>query len=204
MSKQEISKYLPVDSTVVAAFMIDGRPMAISCLVTSEAPLYLFTKDLRVLDVQYPVPVILVWHRGVDVLKGEAEAIGTMPWKSGNVLEIRRTNMREVDRRVYPRYTVAAPVSLRSVTNVQSSNTTIAVCQGTTKDLSLGGAWVSMDDPLPKDSLVEFKCELDGQSVRALALVVHENRENMTNGLEFMDFFDDSRDLLFAYLKKCA
>ena len=177
--------------------------MAISCLVTSEAPLYLFTKDLRVLDVAYPVAVVLVWHRGVDVLKGEAEAVGTMPWKSGNVLEIRRTNLKEVDRRVYPRYSVRVPVSLRSVTDVQSS-TVIAVCQGETKDLSLGGAWISMDPPLPKDSLVEFKCEIEGEQIRALGLVVHENKEGLSNGIEFMDFFDDSRERLYAALKRAA
>ena len=203
MSKQEISKYLPVDSTVVAAFMIGGRPMAISCLVTSEAPLYLFTKDLRVLDIEYPVPVILVWHRGLDVLKGEAEAVGTMPWKTGNVLEIRRTNLKEVDRRVYPRFAVRVPVSLRSVSDIQTS-TVISVCQGETKDLSLGGAWIAMDPPLAKDSLVEFKCELDGEQIRALGLVVHENVEGLSNGIEFMDFFDDSREKLYAALKKVA
>lgn len=177
--------------------------MAVSCLVTSEAPLYLFTKDLRVLDIAYPVPVVLVWHRGADVLKGEAEAIGTMPWKTGNVLEIRRTNLKEVDRRVYPRYAVKVPVSLRSVSEVQTS-TVIAVSQGETRDLSLGGAWVSMEPPLPKDSLVEFKCEIEGEQIRALGLVVHENHENQSNGIEFMDFFDDSRDKLYSGLKKAA
>ena len=203
MAKQEITKYLPIDSTVVAAFMIDGRPMAISCLVTSEAPLYLFTKDLRVLDMIYPQCVVLVWHRGADVLKGEAEAVRVMPWKTGNVLEILRTNLKEVDRRVYPRYSVHAPVSIRSVTDVQSS-TVIAVSQGKTNDISLGGSWISVEPTLSKDSLVEFKCNIDGTDVRALGLVVHENRENGTNGIEFMDFFDDSRDLLYQALKKCA
>ena len=82
--------------------MVDGRPMAISCLVTSEAPLYLFSKDLRILDLEYPQSVVLVWHRGADVLKGEAEAVRVIPWKSGNVLEILRTNMKEIDRRVTP------------------------------------------------------------------------------------------------------
>jgi hypothetical protein len=203
VSKLEISKYLPLDCTVVAAFMIEGRPMAVSCLVTSEAPLYLFTKDLRVLDVNYPMSVVLVWHRGVDVLKGEAEAVGTMPWKSGNVIEVRRTNLKEVDRRVYPRYSLQVPVSIRSVTDVQSS-TVIAVSQGETKDLSLGGAWIAVEPTLPKDSLVEFKCELDGQQIRALGLVVHESKETGSNGIEFMDFFDDSRDKLFSALKKSA
>ena len=203
MSKQEISKYLPVDSTVVAAFMISGRPMAISCLVTSEAPLYLFTKDLRVLDLEYPEPVVLVWHRGADVLKGEAEAVRVMPWKTGNVLEILRTNLREVDRRVYHRYAVHAPVSIRAVTDVQTS-TVIAVSQGVTKDLSLGGSWIAVEPTLPLDALVEFKCKIDGVDVRALGLVVHENKENGTNGIEFMDFFDDSRDNLYRALKKSA
>jgi PilZ domain len=203
VSKQEISKYLPLDSTVVAAFMIGGRPMAISCLVTSEAPLYLFTKDLRVLDMTYPQTVVLVWHRGADVLKGEAEAVRVMPWKTGNVLEILRTNLKEVDRRVYPRYQVKAPVSIRSVTDVQSS-TVIAVSQGDTLDMSLGGSWISVEPTLPKDSLVEFKCNVGGTDIRALGLVVHENKENSTNGIEFMDFFDDSRDKLYSALKKSA
>ena len=203
MSKQEISKYLPIDSTVVAAFMIDGRPMAISCLVTSEAPLYLFSKDLRILDLEYPQSVVLVWHRGADVLKGEAEAVRVMPWKTGNVLEILRTNLKEVDRRVYPRYAVHAPVSIRTVTDVQTS-TVIAVSQGHTNDMSLGGSWIAVQPTLPVDSLVEFKCYIGGSEIRALGLVVHENPENGTNGIEFMDFFDDSRDLLYSALKKSA
>ncbi|MEI7984992.1 MAG: PilZ domain-containing protein [Armatimonadota bacterium] len=203
MSKQEISKHLPVDSTVVAAFMIGGRPMAISCLVTSEAPLYLFTKDLRVLDLEYPQTIVLVWHRGADVLKGEADAIRVMPWKTGNVLEIMRTNLKEVDRRVYPRYHVQSPVSIRSVTDVQTS-TVIAVSQGQTKDISLGGSWIAVEPTLPKDALVEFKCNVNGVDVCALGLVVHENKENGTNGIEFMDFFDDSRDKLYSALKKSA
>ena len=177
--------------------------MAISCLVTSEAPLYLFTKDLRVLDLEYPQTVVLVWHRGADVMKGEAEAIRVMPWKTGNILEIMRTNLKEVDRRVYPRYSVQAPVSLRAVTDVQTS-TVISVCQGQTKDISLGGSWIQVEPTLPKDSLVEFKCDINGAEVRALGLVVHENKENSTNGIEFMDFFDDSRDKLYSALKKTA
>ena len=177
--------------------------MAISCLVTSEAPLYLFTKDLRVLDMEYPQTVVLVWHRGADVLKGEAEAVRVMPWKTGNVLEILRTNLKEVDRRVYPRYNVQAPVSMRSVSEVQTS-TVISVCQGKTKDISLGGSWVEVEPTLPIDSLIEFKCTVNGTEVRALGLVVHENKENGTNGIEFMDFFDDSRDKLFSALKKTA
>ncbi len=183
--------------------MVDGRPMAISCLVTSEAPLYLFSKDLRILDLEYPQSVVLVWHRGADVLKGEAEAVRIMPWKSGNVLEILRTNMKEIDRRVYPRYAVHAPVSVRRVTDVQTS-TVIAVSQGHTNDMSLGGSWIAVQPTLPVDSLIEFKCHIYGSDVRALGLVVHENQENGTNGIEFMDFFDDSRDLLYNALKKSA
>lgn len=177
--------------------------MAVSCLVTSEAPLYLFTKDLRILDLDYPKTVVLVWHRGADVLKGEAEAVSVMPWKTGNVLEILRTNLKEVDRRVYPRYSLTAPISIRSVTDVQTS-TVIAVSQGYTKDISLGGSWIAVEPTLAKDSLVEFKCHIDGAEVRALGLVVHENKENGTNGIEFMDFFDDSREKLYHALKKSA
>lgn len=136
-------------------------------------------------------------------MKGEAEAVRVMPWKTGNVMEIMRTNMREVDRRVYPRYAVHAPVSIRAVTEVQTS-TVISVSQGETKDLSLGGSWIAVEPTLPLNALIEFKCNIDGVDIRALGLVVHENKENGTNGIEFMDFFDDSRDQLYRVLKKCA
>ena len=113
------------------------------------------------------------------------------------------SKLKEVDRRVYPRYAVHAPVSIRTVTDVQIS-TVIAVSQGHTNDMSLGGSWIAVQPTLPVDSLVEFKCHISGSEVRALGLVVHENQENGTNGIEFMDFFDDSRDLLYSALKKSA
>lgn len=203
MIEQEKTNHLPVDSTVVVAFLIDGKPMAVSCLVTSEAPLYLFTKDLRVLDVPYPTSVVLVWHRGTDVMKGEAEAVGTIPYHKGNVIEIRRTNLQDVDRRLYPRYSLQVPISIRSISDVRAT-TVYSVSQGETKDLSLGGAWITVAPILPKDTLVEFKCTMNGEPVRALGLVVHENNENGTNGIEFIDFYDDSRDTLYNGLQRAA
>jgi hypothetical protein len=183
--------------------MFDGRPLAVHCKVTSVAPLKLFTKDKRIEDVAYPSPVVLVWHREGAVLKGEAEACGYENWKGGNVLEVRRTNFKEVDRRFYARFPIQVPVSLRSVSEVKES-TVISVSMGTTKDVSIGGIWVDVQPTVPLGSIVECKFKIDDEEIWTLAMVAHENPARGGNGLEFLDFYSDSKDRLENVLKQAA
>lgn len=192
-----------IDDTVVVAFFIEGRPMAVSALVTSDAPLSLFTRDARVEGVELPRSVVLVWHRGSDVIKGDAEAIEVRPWRTGFLIEIRRTNWSEVDRRVFPRFPMRVPVNLRAVHDTRGA-TVISLYQGTTDDVSLGGAWINVEPQIAMGSLVECQIDMDGEKIQSFAMVAHDSPERGGIGLEFLDFLGDSRERLTARLPKAA
>jgi hypothetical protein len=198
-----VKNQLKTDTPVIVAFMFDGRPLAVNCKVTSEAPVKLYTKDKRILDVAYPSQVVLVWHRDGAVIKAEAEAMGFEPFQSGNALEIRRANVQEIDRRFYARFPIQVPVSLRAVSEIKES-TVIAVSMGVTKDVSVGGIWVDVQPALPLGSIVECKFTVDGEEIWTLAMVAHENPARGGNGLEFLDFYADSKDRLDRVLQKAA
>ena len=203
-SAQQSNNRPQVDNTVIAAFFVNGKPLAISCIVTSEAPLYLFTKDARVTGLPYPQAVFLVWHRGEDVVKSEAQVVGVKSYKSGYLLEVKQTKWVEVDRRVHPRVPMKLPVSLRAVQDVRGS-TIFTVFQGETVDLSLGGALVTLDQPIPKGSLIEFSATLpDGELLRAFAMVAQQNPEKSGIGIEFLDFMGPVRKKLEDVLAKAA
>lgn len=177
--------------------------MAVNGLSIGDSPLRIFTKDARTLDIQYPQSVVLVWHRDESVMKGEADAVAVEPYKAGYVLTIERTHVAEVDRRVYPRYPIESSVSVRSVCDVKGSQV-IALSQGVTKDISLGGAWIDVQPTVPMGSIVEFHMKIDGEDMSALAMVAHDNPNRGGNGLEFIDFYGDSRDKFVKFLERAA
>jgi hypothetical protein len=199
----EPNKQLTTDTTVIVAFMIQGRPMAVNCLVTAESPAKLFSKDPRLVGLEFPQSVILVWHADDHVTKGEAVAISIEPWKTGYSIEVQQTEATKTDRRIYPRYPIDAAVSLRSISEVRES-TIIALSQGSTRDVSLGGTWIEVQPLVPLGSVVECHLNIDGNIVQALALVAHENPNRGGNGLEFIEFYGDDRAKLEELLKKSA
>ncbi|MER3495689.1 MAG: hypothetical protein C4320_02010 [Armatimonadota bacterium] len=192
-----------LDDTVVVAFFIEGRPLAVSALVTSEAPLSLFTRDPRVEGVELPRAVVLVWHRGGEVVKGNAEAIEIRPWRTGHLIEIRRTSWADVDRRIYPRFPMQIPVNLRAVHDTRGA-TVISLYQGLTDDVSIGGAWVTVQPQIAMGSLVECQMDFLGEKVQAFAMVAHESPDRGGIGLEFLDFVADSRERLEKRLPRAA
>lgn len=203
MPNPHLTKHLAPDTPVIVAFMIEGRPMAVNGMSVTDEPLQIFTKDPRISGVNYPQSVVLVWHREESVMKGEAEVVSAEPHKAGYLLTIQRTHVAEVDRRVYPRFPIEIPVSIRSVCDVRESQV-IALSLGVTKDLSLGGAWVDVQPTVPMGSIVEFHLKVDGQDMSALAMVAHDNPNRGGNGLEFIDFYGDSRDRFTEFLKAKA
>lgn len=198
------SKSLKIDDSVIVAFMIGGRPMAIHCTVHAEAPTYLYTRDPRVSQISFPQSVIMVWHRDTQIMKGEANAISVQEFDGGFLMEVQHTMTREPDRRVYPRYPYEGAVSLRSVCDI-SGATVIALSQGITKDISEGGAWIEVSPVVPMGSIVECKIDLGNDDyVLALAIVAHENPNRGGNGMEFLELYGDSRDTLRSKLRRAA
>lgn len=188
---------------MILAFMIDGRPLAVNCRLTSESPVRAFTKDRRIQDLAYPCPVILVATKEDKIVRIDAEATSFEEATNGFTVNIQRINVKPSDRRFYTRYPIEVPVSLRAVCEVKES-TVISVSMGTTKDVSLGGCWLEVEPVVPMGSIIECKFKIEGEEIWTLAMIAHENPNRGGNGVEFLDFYGDSKDKLERLLKKVA
>ena len=115
-------------------------------------------------------------------------------------LEFESFDWEKVDRRKYPRIPMKLPVELQLVEETESGPK-ISTRHAFTEDMSLGGAWVQMDNPLPKDALVEFRTwPSTGSFVRSLAVVMHSSIERQGIGLEFVTFIGPSKLALEEFL----
>lgn len=105
-----------------------------------------------------------------------------------------------VDRRRHPRIPMKLPVELQLVEETESGPK-ITTRHAFTEDMSLGGAWVQMENPLPKDALIEFRTwPANGSLVRTLAVVMHSSQERQGVGLEFVNFIGPSKLALEEFL----
>ncbi len=108
------------------------------------------------------------------------------------------------DRRKYPRVAVAVPVELKLV-HEQEDSLSFTEARGSTIDLSLGGAAVHTDTPVPVGTLVEFRwTPADGKTVRSLAVVLHQKPEANCIGIEFVNFIGEGRNALKQLLQEAA
>ena len=191
--------------TAVTCLFGDGRiSSAVFATVTSEAPLFLRCDDAELKLATYPRKIVLVWHGEGRFLRGEAEAVALHSTGSETHMEISKVAWEDVERRRYPRIVVRLPVALRAVHDVHGS-TVISLFQGTTEDLSIGGSWVRLDQPLEVGSLVEFHARLsDMESVRALGLVARSDRGRSGAGITFLDYVGGARLKLDEFLQTAA
>ncbi len=110
----------------------------------------------------------------------------------------------EMDRRRYPRHTVEIPVELRAIQE-SGGSCSVQVFKGETIDLSVGGAWVHLDEPVEPGTLVEVQISLtDKEHARVLGLVAHKTSHLVGFGIEFMDYIGSARYTLHNYLTEQA
>lgn len=195
---------MTIGSTLTTVFHVEGRPSAAFCTVSSEAPLYLTTRDREVGNLEFPRPIMLLWQQGDHVLKGEAEAVSVQSDASGWVVEVQKVQWEDLNRRRHPRVPVTVPVALRAVQELQG-NTSINIFQGITEDLSLGGAWVRVEPQVEVGSLVEFQAHLGpNETVRTFGVVAHRSDHKAGVGIEFLDYVGAAHYMLHTFLAKAA
>src|SRR6185369_2188081 len=92
--------------------------------------------------------------------------------EDGLHLEIGNVHWELMERRRHVRVPVAVPITLRTVVEGEIEPTVDAL-EGWTMDMSVSGAFISMETLPVEGTLVEFATELDGIQVRVLAVVAH-------------------------------
>ncbi|MBS1719170.1 MAG: PilZ domain-containing protein [Armatimonadetes bacterium] len=129
---------------------------------------------------------------------GKARTSIKQAFQDGDHLMVNVENLEweSEDRRRYKRFDLRIPIEM-SVVYEDDGDVNIKVVQGTSRDISLGGAWIEIESPLPKDTLVEFRTWVGpGKMVRCLSLVVHCSEERGGMGIEFVNYLENSLETL--------
>lgn len=184
-----------LDAPVTLVARSANRPKGIRCRVFSNVPLSLSGESDAFEGVE-PGPALLVWRDGERLLRADVEIVRKVGLDAVSTLaEIRLIGSVDLEKRQHHRYPFILPVALRAVDEPEG-NPSIVLCQGHTRDLSLGGSWVSVRPAPQAEDLVEFHAVLSpGVVCRALAIVVHADEQQGVR-LAFLDYLESSqRDL---------
>lgn len=200
-SPESVAPGLPV--TVV--FYNENKPMAVTASVQTGKPFTLSTNDKNASALAAGRRAMLILQDGLNFAKAEAQISDCRQDGDAWVIEAGDFGWEEVDRRRYPRYTVALPVQVRAVVEVEGGAELMHFA-GVTEDMSLGGAWVRSESRLDSGSLVEFQTDLTpGTTIRCLAIVAWSSSDSQDGfGVEFLDFLGGSRYYLHGFLRNAA
>lgn len=177
----------------------DGAPRFGTGKLVSVAPFWLKTTSDG-FELQPGQRVLLVQQEGKNVGK----ASGVVSSVVDGVAEVDNLAYEEVDRRRYPRHEIGVQVSIRAVSEVEQQ-AHIVHFEGSTKDLSLGGAWINSDIGLAPGSLVDVQITLrSGSQSRILGIIAWTDDQNPGFGIEFLDFVGDARYRLHEFMSQNA
>jgi hypothetical protein len=122
---------------------------------------------------------------------------------TGMFLDVSNVHWELLERRRHVRVPVGVAITLRTVVEAEDEPT-VELLTGSTMDMSVSGAFVRMDQLPEQGSLVEFVAELDGVTVRVLAVVAHITPERKGVGLHFVEYLENARLTLQTFLTKAA
>jgi PilZ domain len=189
---------------VSIVFYVDGNPNMILGTVDSITPFRVSTVEPSAAKfANQRRAVILNWDS--DVLSKIETSVVASHWEEAKwCLELEYLTTDESDRRRYPRYPMKLPVIVRTIEDTPEGRVPIDV-QGFTEDLSLGGAWITLDKEIGKQSLVEIRTSItDYDTIRTLGVVARNSSSTSGIGVEFIDFIGGGRFHLFSFLNRVA
>jgi hypothetical protein len=185
-------------------FYVDSQPVAVTASVVSAHPFVMSSEDAGARQLQQGRRVMLLVQQGEHFAKAEAEIFAREQHSGEWQIVAGDFGWEEVDRRRYPRYELEIPVQMKAAIEKEGA-VELSRFHGRTVDISVGGAWVDVDERPPQGSLVEFEAELaPGEFIRALCVVAWSETNKKGIGLEFLDFIGGSRYFLHTFLTRSA
>lgn len=193
---------MKVGQPIRMVFFTDLGSVAVRGTVRSILPLSIIVSGAEAGLVGEGNRVLLIMNFKQEFFKAEANVARGSHEAQDWVFELANEHWEEVDRRRYPRYPVEVPVQLRAIQEL-GGMTDIRTFEGKADDLSVGGAWVSVDGEVASGTLVEFQATLSPtERIRMMGLVAHVDDDGF--GVEFIDFVGSSRYVLHSYLTQKA
>jgi hypothetical protein len=118
--------------------------------------------------------------------------IKTRPLQPGDM----EAGGRFAERRAHPRYVLVAPADIvEPIANIRVS--------GRTAEISLGGCYVDVEDPLPKGAVIELSIQRDISVLKTWGCVVYAH-EQVGMGIQFLDTAPDQRALLHQWINELS
>lgn len=194
----------PVGEEVTILVHTDDRPLWAKGKIISATP-FCVEIDASHANLLRSVSNLLVLHdSGRKYCKGEGK-VGEFVQK-GDKAWIKFSDFRWeiVDNRDNPRFEVTLQAVIRSVQEHEGKVVTDDQ-MGVMKNISLGGALVTLHAPITKGQLVEFRTTLEPNvTIRAMGVVAHTSPTDGLAGISFIDYIGAARYTLHQYLKSLA
>jgi len=181
----------------------DGETHLIKTQVVVSAPLQLKVVGQNRFGLRAGRRVMLLAHYEGLALKADAHLDRFRNDEEGLFLDIGSVNWEILERRRHIRVPVEIPVLLRAVYPGEGEPE-VRVVEGTSLDMSISGAYVKTDELLEEGALLEFSVEIEGQTVRTLAVIAHVATEHGGLGLHFVEYLENARQILHGFLTRAA
>lgn len=181
----------------------EGQTRLIKTVIATPLPLRLKVLDDSRDGVRSARRVMLLAHHEGLSLRADGHLNRVVNEDLDVFLEINQVHWELLERRRHIRVPVNVEVNLRAVLE-GGAEPTVDIITGTTLDLSISGAFVRATTLPQEGSLVEFSAELDGETVRILAVVAHITRERSGVGLHFVEYIDNARYMIHEFLTNAA
>lgn len=180
------------------------EPKSVIGTVYSVEPLWLEVSDDDVENVQSGESVKILFQHAGTFETGSAKVANTT--RAGGRWRVELTNLSwsKADRRSHKRYPALVKAVCRYVSEAPSG------CQinqftVTTKDISMGGAWIASDSTIPAGSILNVELSTSPTaSVKALGVVAWTDPNGRGFGVEFLDLIGTSRHSLTNFIQQQA
>jgi hypothetical protein len=196
-----LKQHLRVGLPVRAIFYTAKGAVPIKAAVRSLDPVSLMASSNDSSLVADGNRVLVVFYDRKRVFRSEGK-VNAVSHKNGEwFFEITDENFEQADRRRFDRYVLSALVELVLIGEGEDGESSVHHVHGETLDLSVGGAWVLLEEDIKEGTLVEFKCSLsNSDTLRVLGMVVQRKKGQDGVGIEFVDYLGNARDMLHQYL----
>ena len=186
----------------MAVMWIEGRPLASTCKVKSIDPPQITTQELDFLDLEYPRPITLLWTSEGRMIRSESNVNSADPSEDRVTLNIDFVHVEPLDRRRHDRIPTEAPIALRELDDVDNSEP-ILLFQGSSKDVSAGGAWINLEAAPEVGTMVEFIARPAGlKTVKLLGVIAHIGDGGV--GVAFIEPEQGNNEALSEWLNQVA
>lgn len=195
---------LVVGAPVSLIWYYNEEPHSLIASVYGTDPLSFELNDATIEDIPLGKEVkLLIQHQGVfETANAKLEEVT----RTGSRWRVRLSALKwvEADRRSHKRFPSKLLAKCRYVSETPTG-TGIREFTVTTRDVSLGGAWISSDDTVPAGSILNVEISTSPTTnVKALGVVAWCDPNGQGFGVEFLDLIGSSKSSLNSFIRELA